>query len=501
MSSTESRKRIAVIIPQNRVWGWHLKAISALERKYDVDIYSNSLAPPYPLLMRIWLLIERRLFGEIPIARSVVKSAKPWQQIEGSNCLFVLNLSEAEIDSPTCPILEPRVGNRADSLGLIAALVVGKNPFLSINLAGQEKPIVASYPAIPDKIVLLRGLQLAFARLVALVERASDYLAKGLSAATQPDDAGSPATYSDVHFLLFIARFALDKVFGRMLRGVRYPETWFTALLQADQWRIPNNGPIRNYQVLADDGRRFYADPFIFTNNRQKWLFVEELNYKTGKGVISCARVSGPETCERPRPVLERPYHLSYPNVFRHAGEIYMIPESADNRTVELYRATSFPFQWELSKLLLQDVALYDATLLQHKNRWWLFAAISHEDGSAFDELAIYHSESLDGPWQPHPLNPVKSDCRSSRPAGQIIVDGERILRPAQDCEHSYGDALVWHEIDELSLHGFSEHKVARWSGIGTLRGDGLHTFNCEGDFAVVDIRRPMWKRPFAAWH
>src|SRR5262249_32249988 len=154
----------------------------------------------------------------------------------------------------------------------------------------------------------------------------------------------------------------------------------------------------------------------------------------------------------------ERPYHLSYPFLFRHGESIYMIPETGSNRQVELYRARSFPFEWELSRILLEDIELYDVTLLQHKNVWWLFAAAAHDRGSAHDELVIFYSESLEGPWKPHPLNPVKSDCRSARPAGAVVTDGERLLRPAQDCERGYGTGLVWLEITELTLDRFIEH-------------------------------------------
>jgi hypothetical protein len=49
-----------------------------------------------------------------------------------------------------------------------------------------------------------------------------------------------------------------------------------------------------------------------------------------------------------PFAVLERSYHLSYPFIFRWGSDIFMIPETSDNRTVEVYRAVEFPGKWEL---------------------------------------------------------------------------------------------------------------------------------------------------------
>ena len=174
-----------------------------------------------------------------------------------------------------------------------------------------------------------------------------------------------------------------------------------------------------------------------------------------------------------------------------------MIPETGQNRTVELYRARSFPSQWTLEGILLKDIQLYEVTVLWHRGLWWMFGAIAHDGGSAEDELAIYYSQSLVGRWSPHHLNPVKSDCRSARPAGRIVQCGDRLLRPAQDCEIAYGTSLVWLEIEELTPKHFSERKIARWRGNTVMNAKGLHTFNREEEVGVIDIRRTTWKWSF----
>jgi hypothetical protein len=248
---------------------------------------------------------------------------------------------------------------------------------------------------------------------------------------------------------------------------------------------------------VPDDDKRYYADPFLFTDAGRTWLFFEELRYQTGKGIISCAQLKNDEQIGASHPVLERPYHLSYPFIFRHRGEIYMIPETGDNNTVELYRAESFPFVWVLHQIMLENVALYDATLLQYQNRFWLFAAISRYGNAPQDELAIFYSERLEGPWHPHRLNPVKSDCRSARPAGRFLVCDKRLLRPAQDCESGYGSALVWCEIRELTPDRFDEREVGRWHADEFSNANGLHTFDCDDGLGVIDIKRVVWRNPF----
>jgi hypothetical protein len=292
---------------------------------------------------------------------------------------------------------------------------------------------------------------------------------------------------------VFIIRFLYLKTFGRFMRRFRIEEHWSIAFYWASQLRIPNEVPLSKFFPLPDDKRRMYADPFVFEKNGKKWVFVEELEYSTGKGVISCAMLTRGLPLPRPSLVLSRPYHLSYPFVFEDGGETYMIPETGANRAVELYRALSFPDGWSLHKTLIRDVALYDATVVRHDGRWWIFAALEHEGGTAQDELGIFYSDSLEGPWSAHLCNPVKSDCRSSRPGGRIVAQDGRLFRPAQDCERTYGSALVWLEVEELTPATFREKEIARWCG-RDAQADGLHTYDYDGELAVIDVRRKMWR-------
>ena len=49
--------------------------------------------------------------------------------------------------------------------------------------------------------------------------------------------------------------------------------------------------------------------------------------------------------------VLERDHHLSYPFLFEHEGVLYMVPETAQAGTVELYRCTEFPLRWRRERV------------------------------------------------------------------------------------------------------------------------------------------------------
>jgi hypothetical protein len=186
--------------------------------------------------------------------------------------------------------------------------------------------------------------------------------------------------------------------------------------------------------------------------------------------------------------VLERPYHLSYPFLVQEAGELYLIPESAQSGAVELYRCVDFPLRWRLEKVLIGGVRLVDATLHRAADRWWMFANAAAPGSRVFDdELHLYSAASLAGEWRPHPANPVKSDARSARPAGRLYSQDGALYRPAQICVPLYGAGISLNRVLRLGASEYAERQVSRIlpaTGRGIL---GIHTVNRAGDLTVVD--------------
>ena len=111
-----------------------------------------------------------------------------------------------------------------------------------------------------------------------------------------------------------------------------------------------------------------------------------------------------------------------------------------------------------------------------------------HHDAVAVDEDGDRdHAERPEGPWRPHRRNPVKSDVRSSRPAGRLFRRDGRWIRPAQDCSGRYGRAVSFQRIERLDLEGYEEREVERLEP-DPRRGElGIHTFNTAGPWTVLD--------------
>lgn len=276
--------------------------------------------------------------------------------------------------------------------------------------------------------------------------------------------------------------------------GARIAARAVTKALYVDQWSLAfafgrePNAALEGFTRILPPPDRDWADPFALERDGRWYVFFEELPYAAGKAHISMIELDAAGRWSAPVRVLERDYHLSYPFLLEHEGELYMIPETGQNRTVELYRCVDFPRRWRLERVLIDGVRCVDATLHRGTRRWWMFANVAPGESRVFDdELHIFHAPGLFAEWQPHAANPVKSDVRCARPAGAVYARDGALYRPSQICAPRYGAGLCLNRIVRLTAEEFSERPVERLlppAGSGLL---GMHTVNRAGALVVVD--------------
>ena len=167
-----------------------------------------------------------------------------------------------------------------------------------------------------------------------------------------------------------------------------------------------------------------------------------------------------------------------------------MIPETLENKTIELYKCTEFPYKWELEKVLMNNISAVDSNLFFYQNKWWLFTNIKECEGaSIYDELFLFYADDFkSSEWIPHPHNPIISDVKSARPAGHIFKYNNNIYRPSQNCSKLYGHGMKINHIITINENEYKENIISdiepNW-GKGYI---GTHTLNYKDDFIVVDV-------------
>jgi hypothetical protein len=282
---------------------------------------------------------------------------------------------------------------------------------------------------------------------------------------------------------------ALSRGLGRdtWTIGIRRRRCWMAA-----DYHTPD---LTGFVTLPSPATAFRADPFLVEYAGRHFIFFEEFRYSTRRGIIGCMEIFGDLRVGEPQAVLERPYHLSYPFVIREHDQLFMIPESARNGVVELYRCVNFPDRWILDGVLLEGFAGIDSTVVRKDGRFWLFSCRRDDQSDTSDDLYIFWATSLRGPWQPHALNPVLSDVRRARSAGSFIEAGGELFRPSQDGSKRYGWRIKINRVVRLSETEYEEEPIgvvdSRWSpGV-----EGAHTWNADSTFEVIDgpTWRPRW--------
>lgn len=298
-----------------------------------------------------------------------------------------------------------------------------------------------------------------------------------------------PSNYEYAKLLLHRCQQKLKITQERM----RYMEQWqlrfcFGKGVASSMWR---------YKPIIPPKDRFWADPHIVFKDEEYHVFIEELPYSTGKGHISVMQIKTDGTWTEPVKVINKPYHLSYPFVFEYQDELYMIPESMANETVELYKCQEFPHQWEFCMNLMEGVKAADATVLYRDGKWWLFANMVEVEGAPIsDELFLYSSdELLSTDWKRHPASPVVSDVKSARPAGRIFEQNGKLYRPSQNCSHRYGYGFNLCEIKILNDDDYKEEIVTSVKPDWEPDVLATHTFSHEGKLSMIDVKVRRSKR------
>lgn len=237
------------------------------------------------------------------------------------------------------------------------------------------------------------------------------------------------------------------------------------------------------------------ADPFLFSHNGKLYLFYESKKL-CKPGVIKMTWTKDLRTWARPVIVLQEPFHLSFPFVFEDNGAIYMIPESQQNHSIRLYRASdlnlnTFIFEKELisrddeSQKPIIDFS--DTVIYKKNDHYFLFTTVNY-DGENI--LHLYYAESLLEEYKLHKLSPVTKSNKTGRNAGSLLENNHAVYRFAQDCVAGYGENVNLMRIDSISIDDYKEHvekeNIIPLSGFHKHGGHQYNVAVFNGDYIVA---------------
>jgi hypothetical protein len=192
------------------------------------------------------------------------------------------------------------------------------------------------------------------------------------------------------------------------------------------------------------------ADPFLFEHNDTIYLFYELIVNTSPNAKLAVSTYNAEKQgWDFHSVILDEPFHLSYPYVFKKGSDIYMIPETKKAGAVRLYRAVDFPSEWQFERNLLDDKKFVDSSILFKDGCFFLFTSRKRK-------LYLYTSATLEGDWKLHPKSPIKR-WNYARCAGRLFEHGGKLYRFAQEQAKGYGMGLRRYEILELSTSNYKE--------------------------------------------
>ncbi len=434
-----------------------------------------------------WLLFFERITYRAP-AQAFGRETEPFaSDFTGEPDLIVDLVGDAP-RGPT-PVLRLCFDTGPGEVGLVAALIEGRAPALTFvrdQVGHEPKIVLQARLAAEQPRSLGRALDAAAKRLATLiaqaVARSDDARERGKEEPTADLSIAAP--------LRFAARSLAGKIIDRITDHARRDNHWRIA------WRRIEGPGVMDalcwgggWRGLPDGGGRYFADPFLFAHAGRLWLFCEEYPYATGKGILSVSEIDADGRPGAPRPCLETPTHLSWPQVFAHNGAVYMIPESVGANRVELWRATEFPYRWALDRVLLDGVRAHDPLLHIGESGAYLIATLDGDGGSSWDALGLFTAPGLFGPWRPHGGNPLLVDAGAARPAGPFVAKADGLWRPAQDCRGGYGVGLALCRVTRLDQDGYAQEVVAQLGPPPLPGAVGAHSLYRLDELEAIDMR------------
>jgi len=237
--------------------------------------------------------------------------------------------------------------------------------------------------------------------------------------------------------------------------------------------------------------RQFLADPF-YVDPEGREIVCERMQSGTAFGDI--VRLKSRNGASQPLMGAHH-RHFSYPYVFPWEGRLYLLPEVADWSAPFLaeFDAASGSAGPSIPIKGLENERLLDPTLIARDGAFWLFASPARRYRQ-LDTLLLFVADRIDGPYRPHPMNPVVIDPSCARPGGRLQeIDGQ-LLRFGQDNARGYGAGLTVARIDTLTPDVYSERPVGHIRLAGM---QGPHTVDFAARRMIMDGYRNVVD-PFA---
>lgn len=279
------------------------------------------------------------------------------------------------------------------------------------------------------------------------------------------------------------------KVLYRFLQNISiYPFHWELAIVEGD----PLKARYDKFNRLTINRNSFSADPFAISLDNKTWIFYESYPYSSMKGKIDVGYLNELGELVHVGTALEKETHLSYPFLLKDGDDIYMIPESSEDKSLVIYKSVDFPLKWEVYDEGFKGESIIDCVVYRESNDnyWWFLNKKTSRDIND-TELFIYNSCDLSlKNLKAHARNPVIINSTTGRNGGDIFMhDGDLVRTSQVNIDGVYGKAIAFNRIKLLNLEEYQEELIDIIRPNFDKNLVGLHHLSrINGDSFIIDV-------------
>ena len=258
-------------------------------------------------------------------------------------------------------------------------------------------------------------------------------------------------------------------------------------------------GDLLQFDRMPYSNTYWYADPILVSHQGESYLFLESFDMRTNLGSIAYAKFGADGKLSAPQIIIQEPYHMSFPMVFSWNEQLYMIPETCANRSLNLYRCDGSMDRWTLVKSFPVEEELVDTV-----------ATACYEDHVELITSAQHGTHKRMNKWQKFKIFREGEDFRleadetfnsrehysyMDRTAGSLITEGGRKILPTQEStETDYGVNLY---LNDYSAEDITHMPVLKKVTVDNIllpdvpqkQQIGVHSYGLSSKYEVVDMR------------
>lgn len=252
----------------------------------------------------------------------------------------------------------------------------------------------------------------------------------------------------------------------------------------------------KKFVVLPHSEDYWYADPLMWEKDGKEVVFLERVDRKTGIGCIACVDITDGEW-KQPVPVIEEAYHMSFPMCFDWENELYMIPETEMNQSINLYRCVKFPYQWEKAGEFMKGWRLVDSVVWnKDKNRIQFLASEYDPEDNFYTRYHAYELQRKGDQIEDSDLGRISTSYTlMSRMAGPIIEEDIPLAPIQRSTSGIYGYSVQFRKKDERVPGGqIKELLPTDFCNMGHELL-GVHTYSQSSHYEMIDIQYLVYNR------